>query len=215
MSSHFSLEQWTDFVRDLVDPRTRAAMEQHAAVCAACASDRQAMALVGETVALDAELTVGAATRRRVLALAAELPAAPRSSWRRLLASLSFDSGTLPAPVGVRTGHQGVRQLVFDAERYQVHLQWEVAAPGRPVALVGRISNAADAALARGLLVRALTDDDVAAEATTNQFGEFVLECAWDPALTIDVPVRAEGVRIELPLGSVTGAPPTSSRKKG
>lgn len=214
MSSHFSLEQWTDFVRGLVAPHERAAMERHAASCSACARDREAMALVAATVALDAELTVGAETRRRIHALAARLPAAPPSPWRRLVAALSFDSGILPAPVGVRSGHPGVRQLVFDAERYQVHLQWEVTAPGRPVALVGRISNAADAALARGLLVRALTADDVAAEATTNQFGEFVLECAWDPAITIDVPVRADGVRIEVPLGSVTGTPPTTARKK-
>ncbi len=205
MATHYSLEEWTDFVRSLVDPATRAAMMRHAEVCAGCADDRRALERLSRTMRADADTAISAGTMRRVYALATRLPAPAPSRLRRIVAVLGFDSGTQPAAVGVRSAGRGVRQMVFEAERYQVHLQWELAAPGGPVSLVGRISAVADVVLPPGLVVKAMTPSVQAGEATTNQFGEFVLECAWDPALTLHVPVATDGVRIEVPLATVTG----------
>jgi hypothetical protein len=148
---------------------------------------------------------------QRAYALSARLPAAPDPPLRRLLARLAFDAGTQPALAGVRSGASRMRQMVFEAERYQVHLQWELAAPGGSVAMVGRVSATPDMPLPPGIVVRAINAGAVAGEATTNQFGEFVLECPWGPSLTLLLPLVGAGVRIEVPLASVST---DSGRKK-
>lgn len=205
MATHYSLEAWSDFVRSLVDPATRAAMGRHAEVCTRCAEDRHALERLSMTMRADAEFVISEGTMRRVYALAARLPAPAPTLLRRIVAALTFDSGTQLAPVGVRSAGRGVRQMVFDAERYQVHLQWELAAPGGPVSMVGRVSAVADVVLPPGLVVKAMTPEVQTGEAITNKFGEFVLECPWDPALTLHVAVAGDGVTIEVPLATVTG----------
>jgi hypothetical protein len=38
---------------------------------------------------------------------------------------------------------------------------------------------------------------------TTNEFGEFVIECPWSPALRLLLPLKREGLQIEVPLATV------------
>lgn len=171
------------------------------------------MAHVGDTLSWDQRVRLRPEIVRRAHALAGRLPPLRPGLLRRLLAAVVFDTGTQPALAGVRSGGRGVRQMVFDAEHYQVHVQWEHAAPGGPVSLVGRVAATAEAALPPGIVVLAVTPTAIAGETTTNTFGEFVLECPWDPALALHLPVVSDGVRIEVPLGSASE--PTSRPRPG
>lgn len=211
--THYSLEAWADFVRGLPDDGEMRRMREHAQGCPRCRDDQRVMAEVAETLAWDHRVRLRPEVVRRVHALSARLPAPRPGVLRRLLAALVFDTGTQPALAGVRTSGRGVRQMVFDAEHYQVHVQWEHAAPGGPVSLVGRVMATAEAALPPGIVVRAVTPTTIAGETTTNTFGEFVLECPWDPGLALHLPVVSDGVRIEVPLGSVSE--PTSRPRPG
>lgn len=212
--THYSLEAWADFVRGLTTNAERQSMREHAEACPRCRADQHVMANVAETLAWDAEVEPSLAALSRARALGARLPEAKPGVLRRLLAALVFDTGTQEALAGVRAGGRGVRQMVFDAERYQVHVQWEHAAPGGPVSLVGRVAATAAAALPAGIVVQAVTRTAVAGETTTNRFGEFVLECQWDPDLALHLPVVSDGVRIEVPLGTAS-EPPERPRRRG
>jgi Putative zinc-finger len=202
--THYSLEAWADFVRGLLDDGERQRMRDHAQGCARCGDDQRRMAEVADTLSWDSKVQPRPEIVRRAHALAARLPAPRPGFLRRLVAALVVDTGTQPALAGVRSGGRGVRQMVFNAERYQVHVQWEHAAPGGPVSLVGRVAATTEATLPPGIVVQAVTPTTIAGETTTNKFGEFVLECPWDPALALHLPVVSDGVRIEVPLGSAS-----------
>lgn len=206
--THYSLEAWADFVRGLPDDGELQRMRVHADSCPRCRDDQRQMAQVAETLSWDQQFAPGPDVVRRARGLAVRLPAQRSGILRRLLAALVFDSGTQPALAGVRSSGRGVRQMLFDAERYQVHVQWEHAAPGGPVSLVGRVAATTDAVLPPGIVVQAVTATTIAGETTTNTFGEFVLECPWDPGLALHLPVVSEGVRIEVPLGSASQPTP-------
>ncbi len=172
------------------------------------------MEQVAETVTWDSQVEPSAEGLRRAYALSTRLPEPAVGPLRRLLAVLVLDSRTQVAPDGVRSIGRGVRQMVFDAEPYRVHVQWEHAAPGGPVSLVGRVATTAQTTLPSGIVVRAVTPTTVAGETTTNRFGEFVLECPWDPGLALHLPLVSEGVRIEVPLASAT-EPSARPRRRG
>lgn len=210
--THYTLEAWTDFARGLLEPDVERQMRAHARQCPACAEDLRVIEHVAATVTWDASYLLGAETLSAAYRLAARLPERRPGGLRSLLARLAFDSWTEPAPAGVRTAARGVRQMVFDAERYQLHVQWEHSAPGALIALVGRISTTADPALPPGIVIRAVTPQLVAGETTTNQFGEFVLECPWNPNLALHLQLASDGVRIEVPLASASepSTPPPS-----
>lgn len=211
---HYTMEALADYVRGLVDDAVRQSMLAHLQRCAACAGDLTILGQVAETMDWDRRVQPRVQLLRRAYALAAHLPQPKPGTLKSLLAGLVFDSRLQPATAGLRSAGRGVRQMVFDAERYQVHVQWEHAAPGGPVSLIGRVAATADVVLPPGIVVRAVTASAVAGETTTNQFGEFVLECPWDAGLALHLPVVSDGVRIEVPLASAS-EPTTRSRRRG
>ena len=180
-----------------------------------CDADRQMLERVADAIGWDTWHEVPAHVLARARTLADRLPARTPGVWRRIAAAVRFDSLAAPAPAGVRSGAGGVRQMVFEAERYRVDLQWELTAPGGPVSLVGRIGTDVETPLPAGTVVRAVSSATVVGETLTNRFGEFVLECAWSRPLTLLVAVAYDGVEIAIPLGHVawTGRPAKSTRR--
>lgn len=213
--THYTLEQWTDYVRGLVEEPVAGAMAEHARGCPACEEHRRGLAAVARTLVWDAHHEVPVETLARAHRLAARLPRRERATLRALVASLVFDSGIQPLAVGVRTSGSGLRQMVFEAESYQLHLQWDQDPRRGPMALVGRISAPSRPVRVAGLVVRAMAAGALAQETTTNDFGEFVLECRWSPSLALHVPLAEVGVEIEVPLARVLGRPrPPASRRR-
>lgn len=204
--THYALEDWTNYLRDLVDGPTRDAMEAHRQTCTDCAGRLAAMTLVAETVAWDATHVVAPEVLARVHALAGRLPRPEAGVLARIVARLSFDSRTQPAPAGVRSAGSGLRQMVFEADRFQVHVHWERGVSDGRVAVVGRISTPRGGKVPASIPVQAV-GEVTSAFTTTNEFGEFVIECPWSPSLRLLLPLKSEGLHIEVPLATVEVAP--------
>lgn len=213
--THYTLEEWTDYVRGLVGGRVAEAMAAHSRECPACDEHRRALDDVARTLVWDAGHEVPHEVLTRAYRLASRLPRREVGALRTLVAQLLFDSRIQPLAAGVRTMAPGIRQMVFEAERCQVHLQWEQQPRRGPLALVGRISAPAQPIRVAGIVVRAVGAASLAHETTTNDFGEFVLECPWSPTLALHVPLAEAGVEIEVPLARVLGRPnPPASRRR-
>jgi anti-sigma factor RsiW len=205
--THYALENWTDYVRGLVDEPARRAMVAHLGECAECAGRVAAVSRVAETIAWDAAHPIAPAVLARVHALAGRLPRPTQGALARVIAQVRFDSRTQPAPAGVRTAGTGLRQMVFEADRFQVHVQWERGTSDGRVTVVGRISAQTGASVPTGIPVQAV-GDAASAVNSTNEFGEFVIECLWSPSLRLLLPLEREGLQIEVPLATVELAPP-------
>jgi hypothetical protein len=199
---HYALEDWTNYVRGLVDEPTRTAMATHLAGCADCDGRLAAVSQVAETIAWDASHPITPAVLARVYALAGRLPGPAQGALATLIAQVRFDSRTQPAPAGVRTAGTGMRHLVFEADRFQLHVQWELGASDGRVTVVGRLSAQTGGRVPTGVPVQAI-GEVTSALTTTNEFGEFVIECPWSPALRLLLPLKREGLQIEVPLATV------------
>ncbi len=132
-------------------------------------------------------------------ALPAAVPAAPAGALRRLIATLSFDSGgATPLAYGMRGSASGPRQLLFSAEGHDIDLR--VAAAGSGWVLHGQVLGPD----ARGR-ARAFGDDGAerCAAAALDELGEFQL--ALPAAGRCILRLELDGLLIELPAFEIPG----------
>lgn len=126
------------------------------------------------------------------------VPATPAGALRRLLATLSFDSGrAAPLAYGMRGSATGPRQILFSAEGHDIDLR--VAAAGAGWSLHGQVLGPD----ARGR-ARAFGDDGVErAAAELDELGEFRLE--WPAAGRCILRLELVDRLIELPAFDIPG----------
>jgi anti-sigma factor RsiW len=137
MSRHSQFEQLADLVDERLDPAHLGVVQQHLERCERCAAD---VAWLRDTIALmrcDTTVDVPAEVVQRAaqLFVSREQPALPL--FRRLLASLTFDSLQLSPAAGLRAGPSPERQIIFHAGDYDVDLR--VARSGAEWALSGQV----------------------------------------------------------------------------
>jgi hypothetical protein len=202
---HYSSEEWTDFVRGVTDPGTRAAMTAHLETgCASCAKAADTLRRVSDILAGESRYQVPEHAVRCARAIfASQRPQLLRGP--RLAVQLLYDSIREPLPVGIRARDQLTRRALYQAGGFFLDLRLEHE-PGSPLLnLVGQLANRdVPAQSSSGILVLLTAGNNVVARTLTNRFGEFQMEYEPSPNLRLFVPLDAAGGRMELPLSRMS-----------
>jgi hypothetical protein len=213
--THFSLEQWTDYVRGVADDPTRSAMTAHLdGGCPRCARAVDLLRRVAGVVAIEPQYQVPEHAVRCARAIfAVQRPQTMRLP--RAALHLIYDSIREPLPAGIRSAERLARRVLYQAGNFFLDIRVE-REPGSPrLSLVGQLANCdTPSQHPTGVLVLLATGDNVIARAITNRFGEFELDYLPGPNLRLFLPLDAANARIELPLSRVT-ADVLRERKKG
>jgi hypothetical protein len=195
---HFSEAFWVDFVRDVVSPTTKKAMQQH--INAACNECMTTLQMWQRVVAVAENEVAFAPPEDIVRVVRSQFPAVPHevSRWIRLL----FDSDVQPLTAGVR-GSVSARQFLYETEDYYIDLRLEPRKEADRACVVGQVLNRAGKDwLVDGIAVRLQEGSLSIAETATNKFGEFQLEFDVIKDLSLSIGAEEENV-IVLPLSGV------------
>jgi hypothetical protein len=193
--SHFSDEEWADFVRELVKPEQKAEMRQHAGNCASCANMMQTWESLFAQGQQEADFTPPESAVR--IAKSYMVISEARENVRPNAMQVLFDSLLQPATAGTR-GTASARQILFQCEGFYVDLRIENnLKPGR-VVLVGQILEAGTREAARQLKISLLSGNQSVLETSTNDFGEFQMEYLRGESQSLLI--GTEICRIQLPV---------------
>lgn len=202
--THYPIERWTDFARGLLPEPARSEMELH--LSGGCRSCARLVTLLRSVVATaERDVEVPAAVVANALAIFVARPERGESRWRKLIASLIFDSQAELALEGVRGARGAARRLAFSVEDFAVELLIDVGGRQRTLAITGQISTARKSVEPPVMEVLVMSGRDVLERTRTNEFGEFHLEFPSRAGLRLCIPDEAGGCEIEVPLGSVAG----------
>jgi anti-sigma factor RsiW len=200
---HFDAPACADYVRGVLGPKRRTALERHIATCRSCATTVRWLREVAEIAAADEEYEPPPHVLRHARALFAVEREKIMRALPRLLGRLTFDSFAQPIAQGVRGPSGMSRQAVFEAADYAVDITVDQA-PGAPRAmLVGQVvSRQAAAAPIAAAPVLLTAGEIVVARTVCDRYGEFLLEYDPQPRLRLHVVVDEGRRRIEMPLDS-------------
>jgi hypothetical protein len=189
---HFGEAQWADFVRNLMSPKERMAMQRHIdGGCQKCSDILRIWQ--GVSSITDAERTF-VAPDDAVRIAKSRFTAPTASSGVRLI----FDSMLQPATAGIR-GSVAARQFLYETDEYYIDLRLEPRAEDR-ASLIGQVLNRfGGERAAQGVPVRLREGRSPVADTSTNEFGEFQLEFEAANGLCISIS-RDQVDEIVLPL---------------
>jgi|SRR5579863_461916 hypothetical protein len=195
---HFSEAQWADFVRNLLSPKERMAMQQHIDNgCNKCSDTRRVWQSVSSIAGAESVFSPPADTVRVVKSQFADIRPAASYGVR-----LVFDSMLQPATAGTR-GSVSARQFLYETDEYYIDLRLEPCGEADRASLIGQVLNRAGADRgAPGLAVRLQEGANPIAHTSTNEFGEFQLEFMAANSLWLAIS-RGEAHEIVLPLYGV------------
>lgn len=201
---HFALEDWADFVREVVGPTRRAAMQGHLDEgCKRCLravavwqsvldiSRQEASYQPPENAVRSAKAYYGVYRPQRGLSGVAKI------------AELIFDSFRQPLPSGVRASAVASRQLLYRLGKTLIDMRLEAGDKPNRISLVGQVldSSQTDRGVS-DIPVILLRGSESMAQTVTNQFGEFHLTFDAAPELHLRIR-RGEPETILIPLRAV------------
>src|SRR5213592_3005560 len=136
---HFTIWQWTDFARGLVEAgAARSAMETHLSGCPRC--ERVVNVLRGFSATARAEADYEPPERAIRYAQAIYSLYGPEGfSFPRLIARLVYDSGRAPLPVGMRSQNRLSRHALYEAGSYCLDVQLEHQPGSGLISLTGQL----------------------------------------------------------------------------
>ena len=198
---HFSLEEWTDFARDVVGQAEKNAMQNHLETgCKECAKVFGTWKRVHEAARRESAYSPPESFVRTVKGLGAIYGLGRASRMKAPLAQLLFDSSRSPLPAGVRSDSVTARQLLYGLNNYRVDLRIQPQEDSDKVAVVGQILDSSDPDHAIGILHVVLRKGKkVIAESMTNRYGEFHLECDLENCLQLHAGLP-HGQVVQIPL---------------
>lgn len=218
---HYHINEWVDYVRDVLDPEQTAAMRAHLdAGCERCRATAQRLSLVAAQARADAALDPPAHLLHFAKAAFSVRQSTRVRSLPMIVANLVFNSLDAAPVTGIRGPSEDIsRQTLYEAGDFSVHLRFEQLARATRVSLVGQIANRrvpdppmshVPVFLTRGRLV--------VARSLSNEFGEFQVEYEPHAALQLHIPVADGRQRIRVSLtdlhgivGDGSGGPPTAA----
>jgi anti-sigma factor RsiW len=188
---HFEITEWADFVRGLVSPAQREAMEQHLnGGCDKCGRIADVLGRVSQLAVAEKRNEVpdfAVHCARAIFAL--EQPRHVRV-LDRLAGFLVFDSFREPLPAGVRSQHRVSRQTLYEAGDYSIDLRQEHERGNSRATMVGQIASRKEPGRAlAGVSVVLSAGNSVLAKTVSNQFGEFQMD--YPPARDMRLEIGA------------------------
>ena len=193
---HFSLAEWADFARGLVEGERNAAMQSHLDDgCKQCGEARQMWGSVREAALREKSYQPPESLTKSVKAF---LPVYGRSRGASIV-QLLFDSFQSPATAGIRATAVAARQLLYGVGAYRIDLRMEPQMDSDKVSLVGQILNSEDPTnVNTESTVTLLRGKRVLAQSQTNTLGEFHLECVLEGDLQLHLKLQASEINIPL-----------------
>ncbi len=177
LMKHFPVEEWIDFVRQVVRTIRKEKMKEHLEQgCKSCSKIVSQWQRVRQT----AETETNYRPPRDAVRIAKASLAGSNSTAEQKrpdsLAELLFD-GFLPVPEGVRSSSIRTRHMLYRADPFQIDLLIESQADGRSVVVTGQLLDLRHPEiLGHNLQVTVSNLRDRVVQVTTNQFGEFCQE---------------------------------------
>jgi len=202
---HFSLGEWADFARDVIEGGTRTEMMSHLeSGCASCSAVVSLWQHIHKIARRDLTFEPPESAVRNSKATFA-LHAASKSRLKRAVrAKLLLHCFLRPQFAGVRSSEITARQLLYGAGDYHIDIRIEPQEDSDKVALVGQVLNAADVEnyidQAPVILFQA---GRMRAESVTNCLGEFCLECELESGLQLRIRLP-DGTELRVPLVELT-----------
>lgn len=198
---HFSLEEWVDFARGVVNEKRGADMQRHLDTsCEPCLKVMNLWRRVQRIAQREASHEPSADALRYGKQLFAPHKAGAFWPKKVEVAQILLDSFLQPQLAAVRSAEGAVRQLLYGAGQYSVDIRIEPQENSDKVALVGQVLKANDAdqgiALVPIVVFRA---GKSRTETVTNRFGEFRVECALGGGLELRVSLH-DGTELQVPV---------------
>jgi|SRR5215469_1320304 len=199
---HFSLEEWVDFAREVVDGSRKELMQAHLdSGCKQCGEVLKTWSRVSDAARRDRLYEPAEAATRMAKGLLPLHSKVAKPSVARLL----FDSFRNPVIEGVRSASTSARQMLYGVGTYRIDLRMEPQMDSDKISLVGQVLNSADPVKAGAqVTVTLLRGNKVLGESQTNSLGEFQLECSLEGQLQLQLALpRLRDIKIPLLVPSV------------
>ncbi len=194
---HFSLEEWADFARQLMEKEKEQVMQAHLDTgCKHCAKTVGIWNRVREAAGCEAAYEPPKVVVHNAKSI---LPLGARRQ-KTSAVQLLFDSFQTPAFAGVRSIGANPRQMLYGIGPYRIDLRMEPKMDSDKVEIVGQILNSADS-ISSGTRasVKLVRGRKILLESQTNALGEFHLECSLEGQLQLLVGLpRSRDVKIPL-----------------
>jgi hypothetical protein len=188
---YFQTEYWNDSGNHVVFDARRNAVHSHRATRQRLDGETRALSQkVAKAAAIEASYQ-SAPEKIRIAKVAFSTVRGTVSPQPNELMQLIFDSFSQPAPPGTRSASMLVRQMLYRAEPYQIHIQIELQRERNRLAVTGQLVDLTHPEMVGREVQVMLSDgaEDVV-KTVTNQFGEFRGEVRNSGDLEISFPGR-------------------------
>jgi hypothetical protein len=176
--THFSSQDWIDYVRNVAPPQDAAAMASHLKTgCGSCAKEKATWSRLATFAKGEMQFEPPA----QVVNIAKGLVPTSKSEEVirvREIAELIFDSLLRPQLAGVRSAAGvGSRQLLYRAGEIMIDVRFEASDESERFALTGQVfrDRGSKVGMTR-VPISLISGKNELARTSTNQFGEFYLE---------------------------------------
>jgi hypothetical protein len=124
----------------------------------------------------------------------------PAQSGVRHIAALVLDTFRAPAAVGIRHRQSTSRQLLYQQGTCVIDLRVELKPGSSKLSIIGQVQDSAMAeADFKKVSVCALSENSLVMHTTTNDAGEFHLECEAVEKLSIQIGLEGKSVVLPIP----------------
>ena len=214
LMNHFSIWQWTDYVRVVGDDVARSAMDAHlSSGCLRCQRTVSVLGGVASTARAEADYGPPECAVRYAQAVYS-LYRPEKASFSRLVARLVHDSIREPLPAGLRAEDRHSRHALYEAGGYCLDLQLEQQLTSGLVTLIGQLADRNEpAAGTAGVPVWLMERKRLVSSALCNRFGEFQLEYPALRDLRLCLPLRPAKKLLEVSLDRLTPGLPGRPRR--
>jgi hypothetical protein len=198
---HYKLEQWVDFVRNVIDEGRKKQMQEHLdSGCKQCSKELSMWQRLQQVARRESTQSPSSGAVRTVNASFANPRAQTAPHAKSGLASVLFDSFRSPLLAGIRSAGNASQQVLYGAGTYRIDVRIEPQMDSEKVILVGQVLNSADPEERLSEMpVTLWKGRKVLAESRTSQFGEFQIECQLDAGYRLVVMLPG-GAKVALRL---------------
>jgi hypothetical protein len=192
--THFTTEDWIDFVNQVNSPKRQEAMKKHLGTgCKRCTETVALWQKVHNTAAVEASYQPPIADVRIAKAAFAAGSRTTQLNEKSSLVEVLFDSFLQPILAGARSSGLGTRQMLYRADPYQIDVQIEAQPEGNRLMVTGQLLDVSSpGVVGRDVKITLSNHRGNVIHTVTNQFGEFRGEIENTGDLELSFPSQGE-----------------------